>query len=161
MALVDTPSDKVQGIADLFRLSRESFTDTQAVVATFRQRFLGSKIVLVGTNPGTVPVGNAQQRDPRLAAAFVLTSPVTVSHRGDETLVSLDVDGTKYRVLVASNQRDGCVSSPAYAGRHLPERNHFDFAQVDPADDSGNRQTECGGNSPHGFPSIEKECLAT
>jgi len=103
-------------------------------VATLRQRFPTSKIALVGTSSGTVSVGNALQRDPALAEAFVLTSPVTVSHRGGGTLASLDVDGTKYRALVVSNQHDECVSSPAYASKHLAEHNHFDFVQVDSTD---------------------------
>jgi pimeloyl-ACP methyl ester carboxylesterase len=159
VALVDTPSDKAQGVDDLFRLGEESFTDTQAIVATLRQRFPTSKIALVGTSSGTVSVGNALERDPALVDAFVLTSPVTVSHRGGGTLANLDVDGTKYRVLVVSNQHDECVSSPAYAGKHLAGHNHFDFVQVDSTDGSGDKETECGGHSPHGFLGIEKEVL--
>jgi len=159
VALVDTPSDKAQGVDDLFRLGKDSFTDTQAIVATLRQRFPTSKIALVGTSSGTVSVGNALQRDPALAEAFVLTSPVTVSHRGGGTLASLDVDGTKYRVLVVSNQHDECVSSPAYAGKHLAEHNHFDFVQVDSTDGRGDKETECGGHSPHGFLGIEADVL--
>lgn len=159
VALVDTPSDKPQGVDDLFRLTKDSFTDTQAVVATLRQRFPDSKIALVGTSSGTVSVGNALQRNPALADAFVLTSPVTVSRRGGGTLAGLDVDGTKYRVLAISNEHDECPASPAYAGKQLAEHNHFDFVQVDSTEGSGDTLTECGGHSPHGFLGIERAVL--
>lgn len=159
VALVDTPSDKSGGVDDLFRLTQESFTDTQAVVATLRQRFPGSKIALVGTSSGTVSVGNALQRDPTLADAFVLTSPVTVSRRGGDTLAGLAVDGTKYRVLVISNGHDECPAAPAYAGRQLADRNHFDFVQVDSTEGSGKPSAQCGGHSPHGFLGIEPAVL--
>jgi len=159
VALVDTPSDNAQGVDDHFRLSKESFTDTQAVVAALHQRFPNSKIALVGTSAGTVSVGNALERGPALADAFVLTSPVTVSHRGSPNIADLDVDGTKYRVFVVSNQHDACVSSPAYAGKHLAERNHFDFVAVDSTEGGGDKQADCGGHSPHGFLGIEKDVL--
>ncbi|WP_146010205.1 alpha/beta hydrolase [Burkholderia sp. WAC0059] len=159
VALVDTPSNKSGGVDDLFRLTKESFTDTQAVVATLRQRFPGAKIALVGTSSGTVSVGNALQRDPAMADAFVLTSPVTVSRRGGDTLAGLDVDGTKYRVLVVSNQGDECPASPAYAARRLADHNHFGFVQVDSTGGRGNPSTQCGGHSPHGFLGIEPEVL--
>ncbi|QBQ96920.1 hypothetical protein [Paraburkholderia pallida] len=159
VVLVDTPSDHTEGVDDLFRRSKESFADTQAVMATLRQRFPNSKIALVGTSAGTVSVGNALDRDPTLADAFVLTSPVTVSHKGSAAIGDLDVDGTKYRVLVVSNEHDACVSSPAYAGKRLAEHNHFDFVSVDSTDGSGDTSEKCGGHSPHGFLGIEKEVL--
>lgn len=158
-ALVDTPSDKAQGVDDLFRLTKDSFIDMQAIVATLRQRFPTSKIALVGTSSGTVSVGNALERDPALADAFVLTSPVTVSRRGGGTLANLDVDGTKYRVLVVSNKHDECPAAPAYAGKRLAENNHFDFVQVDSTEGRDDTSAQCGGHSPHGFLGIEPEVL--
>lgn len=159
VVLVDTPSDHADGVDDLFRLTKESFADTQAIVATLRQRFPNARIALVGTSSGTVSVGNALQRDPALADAFVLTSPVTFSRRGGGMLAGLDVDGTKHRVLVVSNEHDDCVSSPAYGGKRLAEHNHFSFVQVDSTDGRGEKSTECGGHSPHGFLGIEMEVL--
>ena len=159
VALVDTPSDKAQGVDDLFRLTKDSFTDTQAIVTKLRQLFPNAKIALVGTSSGTVSVGNALQRDSTLADAFVLTSPVTVSRRGGDTLAGLDVDGAKYRVLVISNEHDECPAAPAYAGKRLAEHNHFDFVQVDSTEGRGDTSTQCGGHSPHGFLGIEPEVL--
>lgn len=159
VALVDTPSDHAQGVDGLFRLDKESFKDTQAIVATLRQRFPNAKIALVSTSAGTLSVGNALQRDPSLADAFVLTSPVTVSRRGGGSLANLDVDGTTHRVLVVSNEHDACVSSPAFAGKRLAGHNHFDFVSVDSTEGGGDRETDCGGHSPHGFLGIEKAVL--
>lgn len=159
MVLVDTPSDHAEGVDDLFRRSKASFTDTQAVMATLRQRFPNSKVALVGTSAGTASGNNALDRDPTMADAFVLTSPVTVSHKGSATIADLDVDGTKHRVLVVSNEHDECVSSPAYAGKRLAEHNHFDFVSVDSLDGGGDASQKCGGHSPHGFLGIEMEVL--
>jgi hypothetical protein len=159
VVLVDTPSDKTDGVDDLFRLSSESFVDSKAVVTQVRQRFPNAKIALVGTSSGTVSVGNALQRDATLADAYVLTSPVTVSRREGGTLAGLDADGTKYRVLIVSNQHDECPSSPSYAAKQLADRNHFDFVSVDSDEGSGNKPSECQGHSPHGFLGIEREVL--
>ena len=157
VVLVDTPSDHAQGVDDLFRRSKQSFIDTQAVTAKLRERFPTAKIALVGTSAGTVSVGNALERDPGIAAAFVLTSPVTVAHRGGATISGLDVDGTQHRVLVVSNLHDQCVASPAYAGKRLAEGNHYAFIEVDSTE--GEASSKCGGRSPHGFLGIETNVL--
>ncbi|RKP58621.1 hypothetical protein D7S86_01370 [Pararobbsia silviterrae] len=157
--LVDTPSDYADGVDDTFRRSSASFADTQVVIATLRKRFPSSKIAIVGTSAGTVSVGNALDRDPTLADAFVLTSPVTIARKIGPTIADLDVDGTKYRVLVVSNAGDRCVASPAYAAKQLAERNHFDFISVESSEGGGSKTEECGGHSPHGFLGIEVEVL--
>jgi hypothetical protein len=162
VVLVDTPSDHPNGVDDTFRLSKESFTDTQAIVATLRQRFPNSKLALVATSAGTMSVGNALDRDPTLADAFVLTSPVTVPHKGSPSLTSLDFDSVKsakYRVLTVSNADDGCVSSPAFFGKRFAKRNDFDYVAVESSEGAGDRGEQCGAHSPHGFLGIEKEVL--
>jgi len=159
VVLVDTPSDHSGGIDELFRRGKDSFADTQAIVAKVRERFPNAKIALVGTSAGTVSVGNALQRDPALVDAFVLSSPVTVVRRGGASIADLDVDGSKYRVLVVSNEHDACLASPAYAGKRLAEHNHFDFVSVDSTAGGGDRAADCGGHSPHGFLGIEADVL--
>lgn len=159
VALVDTPSDHAQGVDGLLRLDKESFKDTQVIVATLRQRFPNAQIALVSTSAGTLSAGNALQRDPSLVDAFVLTSPVTVSRRGGGSLADLDMHGTTHRVLVVSNAHDACVSSPAYAGKRLAERNHYDFVSVDSTEGGGSKEADCGGHAPHGFLGIEKTVL--
>lgn len=157
--LVDTPSDYANGIDDGFRLGKDSFSDTEAVVKALRQRFPMSKVALVGTSRGTVSVGNALMRDPGVANAFVLTSPVSIAQRGKAGVSGLDADGTKVRVLVISNQHDACPVASFYGGKRLAERNHFEFVAVDSSDGGGDKQADCGGHSPHGFLGIELQVL--
>jgi pimeloyl-ACP methyl ester carboxylesterase len=157
--LVDTPSDKARGVDGDFRLSAESFTDTQAIVAALRQRFPGSRIALVGTSAGTVSVGNALQRKPGLADAYVLTSPLAVARRGNTGISRLDADGAKYPVLVVSNQSDSCPASLSYAAKDLANRDHFDLVLVDSTRGGGDKNVQCGGRSPHGFLGIEGQVL--
>ncbi|PQV52188.1 hypothetical protein [Paraburkholderia sp. BL21I4N1] len=162
VALVDTPSDHPNGIDDSFRLSKESFTDTQAVVTALRQRFPNSKIALVSTSAGTMSVGNALDRDRTLADAFVLTSPVTVPHKGSPSLASLDFESVKsenHRVLIVSNADDGCVSSPAFSGKRFAKRSDFDYVEVESSEGAGERGEQCGAHSPHGYLGIERQVL--
>jgi predicted esterase len=157
--LIDTPSDKANGVDKYFRSGEESFTDTEAVIAVLRQRYPGSRIALVGTSAGTVSVGNALQRKPVLADAYVLTSPLAVVQRGDTSIARLEADGAKYRVLVVSNEHDSCPLSLSYAAQDLAKRNHFNLVMVDSAQGSGNQKMRCEGRSPHGFLGIEKQVL--
>jgi hypothetical protein len=159
VVLVDTPSDHTQGVDDLFRRSKESFADTQAIVAMVRERFPTSKIALVGTSAGTLSVGNALERNPDIADAFVLTSPVTVARKGGATISDLDVDGATHRVLVVSNRSDQCLSSPSFAGKRLAGSNHYAYVEVDSTQGEGDASARCGGRSPHGFLGIETEVI--
>ncbi|MEA3119713.1 MAG: hypothetical protein QOI13_2983 [Paraburkholderia sp.] len=158
--LIDKPSDNADGVDDSFRPGKDSFTDTATIVRALRQRFPSSKIALVGTSRGTVSVGNAIESILIMAGAFVLTSPVSIARRRNVGLSGMHVDGTKYRVLVVSNQHDACPASPLYGGKRLAERNHFDFIAVDSAEGGGSVQADCGGHSPHGFLGIEDAVLA-
>ncbi len=158
--LADTPSDNAEGVNDSFRLGKDSFTDTEAIVRALRQRFPSSKIALVSTSRGSVSVGNVIERDPEIADAFVLTSPVSIARGRNAGLSGMHVDGTKYRVLVVSNQHDACPASPLYGGQRLAEHNHFDFIAVDSTEGGGSLQADCGGHSPHGFLGIEDRVLA-
>jgi hypothetical protein len=156
--LYDTPSDYAGGVSDKFRLSKDAITDLTVVIGELRKRYPSSKIALIGTSRGTVSVGNAIERVPTVADAFVLTSPVSVARGRGVGLSGLDVDGSKYRVLVISNQHDACPVSPLYGGKRLAERNHFDFIAVD-STEGGGVQADCGGHSPHGFLGIEQQVL--
>ena len=157
--LVDTPSEYPNGIDDGFRLGPDGFRDIDAVIKVLRQRFPSAKIALVGTSRGTVSVGNVLVRGPDLADAFVLTSPVSIAHGGKAGVSGLDVDGTKARVLVVSNRHDACLSAMFYGASRLAERNHFDFIAVESTGGGGDRRSDCGAHSPHGFLGVEDEVL--
>ena len=64
----------------------------------------------------------------------------------------------KARVLVLSNEHDGCSVSPFDAARSRATDNGFDFIAAS-SDESTGRGGECGASSPHGFLGIENKTL--
>ncbi|MFM0210244.1 hypothetical protein PQQ96_22845 [Paraburkholderia sediminicola] len=160
-AIVDAPSDQSSGMNDAFRLSEAHAQDIHVVVAALRQSFPAAKIALVGTSRGTISVGNVLHREPRLADAYVLTSPVTIGTRGESGLSGMHWDVGATPVLVVSNENDGCRVSPFSAARTLAEDNRFQFLAVSSSERGRVRADECGAKSPHGFLGIETQVLST
>ena len=157
--MIDTPSDHADGVEDAFRHTKESLVDIEAAVQAIRQRFPSSRIALVGTSRGTSSVGNVLERNPGLADAFVLTAPVAIARNGRAGIAGLTADGTKLHVLAVSNRNDACPAALFYAAKQLADKNHFSFIAVESTDGGGDRQAECGGQSPHGFLGIEDKVL--
>ncbi len=161
IAIVDAPSDQSSGMNDAFRLSDANVQDLSAVVAVLRQRFPAAKIALVGTSRGTISVGNVLRQQPRLADAYVLTSPVTIASHGEAGLSGLHWDVGTTPVLVVSNENDGCRVSPFNAAKTLAEDNRWPFVAVSSNERGGPRANECGAKSPHGYLGIETDVLTT
>lgn len=155
-ALFDTPSDHSDGMADQFRLSNAAVEDVAAAVTALRQRYPGAKVALLGTSRGTITVGNVLKRNPALADAYILSSPVTQARRQQDGLSGMSWPGNKARVLVVSNEHDGCGVSPFGAARALADSNGFSFLPVSSENAKGNA---CGGNAPHGYLGIETQVL--
>lgn len=158
-AIFDAPSDNADGMRDDFRLGADASTDVAQVVAELRRRYPGARIALVGTSRGTITVGNLIKRRPDLADAFVMTSPVTQESRGQPGLSGMAWDGNKARVLVVSNEHDGCQVSPFDSARQLAAKNGFDFIAVASSQGGGDRKSDCKAQSPHGFLGIEQTVL--
>ncbi|GAA4322152.1 hypothetical protein GCM10023144_01900 [Pigmentiphaga soli] len=157
-ALFDAPADHAAGMPDTFRLSDAARQDVAAAVALLRARYPAARIALMGTSRGTVTVGNVLARDPALADAYVMTSPVTVATRSQPGLSGMHWRGGLAQVLVLANENDGCSVSPFAAARGMARRNGFDFRAVSSARSDGK---ECGGGAPHGFAGIEPQVLDT
>ncbi|MCS0584576.1 lysophospholipase [Massilia pinisoli] len=157
--MIDTPSDYANGIEDRFRHTKDSLRDVEAAVEALRKRFPSSRIALVGTSRGTSSVGNVLERNPGLADAFVLTSPVSIARKDRAGVSGLTADGTKLRVLVLSNRNDACPAAMFYGAKQLADKNRFNFIAVESTDGGGDRQAECSGHSPHGFLGIEDKVL--
>ena len=158
-AIFDAPSDNAGGMPDVFRLGADAGTDVGAAVSALRRRYPGARVALVGTSRGTITVGNVLKRDPELADAYVLTSPVTQASRGQAGLSGLAWKGNKARVLVLSNDNDGCQVSPPGAAKQLAADNGFDFIAVSSSMGGGDRKSDCKAQSPHGFLGIETTVL--
>ena len=158
-AIFDAPSDNAGGMPDVFRLGADTVTDVGGAVSELRKRYPGAKVALLGTSRGTITVGNALKRQPGLADAFVLTSPVTQANHGQAGLSGLSWKGNKARVLVLSNEHDGCQVSPPDAAKRMAEENGFDFITVSSSMGDGDRKSDCKSQSPHGFLGIETTVL--
>jgi hypothetical protein len=160
-AIFDAPSDNAHGMQDVFRLSADADTDVVATVSELRKRYPVAKVALIGTSRGTITVGNVLKRHPELADAFVMTSPVTQANKGQTGLSGLAWKGNKARVLVLSNENDGCQVSPPSAAKQVAESNGFDFISVSSSIGGGDRKSDCKSQSPHGFLGIETKVLAS
>ncbi|WP_419689945.1 alpha/beta hydrolase family protein [Burkholderia theae] len=156
----DAPSDQADGMDDEFRLSAAASQDVAAVVVELKKRYPSSRIALVGTSRGTITVGNVLLRNPDLADAFVLTSPVSIAVHGKPGLSGVTWHQSMARVLVLSNEHDVCVASPFWAAKRMATDNHFDFVAVSSTSGGGDKHSECGGQAPHGYLGIETKVLA-
>lgn len=158
--LTDAPSDMQRdGMNDYWRRSKDTLVDQRAIIAQVRQRFPNSKIVLVSTSRGTVTVGNVLEHAPELADAYVLTSPesVAIRHPG---IADLDVpEQYRSKVLIVSNRHDVCPVAHYAGGERLASRNNVAFITEESDEGGGDRQSDCGGHSPHGFLGIEGDTL--
>lgn len=157
-AIVDAPSNQPDGMRDTFRLSEEHAQDIRAVVSEVTTRYSDSKIALVGTSRGTVSVGGLLKRDPTLAAAYVLTSPIT-SPSGDDMpgMVGMEWPPTERPVLVVSNKNDKCCVSLCPGAYQLAKRNGWRFLKKE--SDRVESKRPCQARTPHGFLGIEQEVI--
>ncbi|AFQ49463.1 alpha/beta hydrolase family protein [Burkholderia cepacia] len=158
--LTDAPSDmQMRGMDDYYRRSKDALADQRAIVAQVRQHFPNSKIALVSTSRGTVTVGNVLEHAPELADGYVLTSPesVAIKHPG---ISDLDVpEQYRSKVLIVSNKNDVCPVANYAGGQRLASRNKVAFVTEESDEGGGDRQSDCGGHSPHGFLGIESNTL--
>lgn len=160
VVLVDAPSDRqYSGMDDYYRRGKDALADQKFIIEQVRKRFPRSKIALISTSRGTVTVGNVIQHAPELADLYVLTSPESVATRRPG-IADLDVPPARQgSALVVSNRHDACEVSIYVGGERLAARNHLAFITEDSRQGGGDRRTDCGGHSPHGFLGIETKTL--
>jgi alpha/beta superfamily hydrolase len=156
--IFDSPSDHPGGMDDLFRLGDEHAGDVKAVVAALRQRYPNAKVALVGTSRGTISVGNLLKRQPGLADAFVLTSPVTRGKPPQTGLSRMSWSAADVPVLVVANEHDACAVSPFDSARSMAQDNKFQFIAVS-SDNRAPQAMACQARTPHGFLGIEENVL--
>lgn len=158
--MVDTPSDYADGADDSYRASKDALKDTEAIVAEVRKRFPEAKVALFSTSRGTISVANFVNREPALADAFILTSPVSVMsrHVGGRAKISID-HSDQYRVLYVANKGDVCRATPYDGSRALAESGNFPFVAEESHEGGGDPHSDCGGHAPHGYLGIESKVM--
>ena len=158
--LTDAPSDlQNRGMDDYYRRSDDALTDQKFIIEQVRKRFPNSKIALVSTSRGTVTVGNVLQHAPELADLYVLTSPESVATRHPGISDLKVPEGYTNRVLIVSNKHDVCPVANYAGGKYLASRNNVTFISEESNEGGGDKQSDCGGHSPHGFLGIETDVL--
>ncbi|WP_105132456.1 hypothetical protein [Burkholderia sp. BE12] len=158
--LTDAPSDmQGDGMNDYWRRSKDTLVDQRAIIAQVRQSFPNSKIVLVSTSRAAVTVGNVLEHAPELADGYVLISPESVAIK-HPSISDLDVPEQYHnKVLIVSNKNDVCPVAHYAGGKRLALRNDVAFISEESNEGGGDRQSDCGGHSPHGFLGIESDTL--
>ncbi|CAJ7338981.1 Uncharacterised protein [Burkholderia pseudomallei] len=158
--MVDTPSDYADGADDSYRQSKDALKDTEAIVSEVHKRFPGAKVALFSTSRGTISVANFVNREPGLADAFILTSPVSGMSRkvGGRAKISVD-HAEQHRVLYVGNKGDVCRATPYYGSKELADGGNFSFITEESHEGGGDPHSDCGGHSPHGYLGIESQVM--
>lgn len=159
--MVDTPSDYADGADDSYRQSKDALKDTEVIVAEVHKRFPGAKVALLSTSRGTISVANFVNREPGLADAYILTSPISViSRKGGGGLAKISIDhADQYRVVYVGNKGDACRVTPYYGSKELAQGGNFSFITEESHEGGGDPGSDCGGHAPHGYLGIESQTM--
>ncbi|MBF0558307.1 MAG: hypothetical protein HQL08_05965 [Nitrospirae bacterium] len=108
VAVIDTPSDRSQGMDDTFRTSKDHLQDIMKAVEYLSAKGCTS-IYLVGTSRGTISVAylGAELKHDGIKG-IVLTSTMKYS----KFLRWLSIEKISYPVLIVHNSDDECKSTP-------------------------------------------------
>jgi hypothetical protein len=114
VALLDAPSDQQRlGMRDAFRMGADHATDVAAVVRDLRQRFPGTRVVLIGTSRGTISAAYLARNLTEPVDAVVLTSTVFLGGKNwGYALSGFDYRTIKTPLLLVHHQNDGCNYCP-------------------------------------------------
>ncbi len=111
--LLDTPSDRPDGIGNSFRQGRKHAQDVAAAIAWLQQQ-TGKPVWLVGTSMGTISAAANAIRLHKQIAGLVITSSISAPGRvaPDAGLAALDLSAIDVPVLVMDDTLDACRVSP-------------------------------------------------
>lgn len=164
VAVIDTPSDRPQGMDDAFRMGKAHVEDATKVLEALETRN-GAPIYLAGTSRGTLSAAfvAASLRDPRVKG-LVLTASLGDGGRGRNriaTVYDAPLKRITVPVLVVHHQKDGCWASPFGAARELPAAlsasAKVDFVEVTGGDPP--RSKPCEALAAHGYLGREHEVV--
>lgn len=123
VAIIDVPSDlQASGLSDGMRMSSEHVGDVGKVVSDLRQRFPGTKIMLVGTSRATLSVAYVARAMGSLIDGVVETSTLFAGNARTTSLGGFDWDSIKVPLLFVHHESDSCWACPYSAAKRLAER---------------------------------------
>ncbi len=154
-AVMDTPSDRPQGMDDWFRLGDKHAGDTAAVVAELKKRFDNTPVFLVGTSRGTISAAATGRALGDGIAGVILTSTLFLAARSGPGLSGFDFTTIKSPVLFVHNIDNGCRFTPYSSAKALAER--FPLITVHGGDPP--RSDACEALSYHGYLGKERETV--
>ena len=168
VAVVDTPSDRPEGMSAVFRMSDAHADDIDAVAAYLKKQ-AAVPVWLVGTSMGTFSAagGAIAAKD---IDGLVLTSTIThsasawaIAKSHADGVASMALAKVAGPTLIVSHRKDACeISPPAGAPKH--QGRLVNAAKVEVAVlDGGDRPQSgpCEPKSAHGFFGIEAKAVDT
>jgi dienelactone hydrolase len=159
-AVPDVPSDQSSGYVGNFRSSPEHATDVLAVVGWVKSHW-SVPVWLVSTSRGTISAANAAARATTITPdGLVLTSCVTASPGGQDSLANVDLTAIHVPTLAVDHQKDACAASP-YSGAvtMTNQRGWPLITEMGGTDNCTNSTCECGATSYHGFNGLDGEVV--
>jgi hypothetical protein len=156
----DSPSDHEGGLEGDFRSSPEHAEDMRALIAWLDVRY-HLPVWMIATSRGTISAANAGARlgtsGPR---GLVLTSPLTVSEKGKDSLEHVDLAKVTIPVEVISHAEDGCGGSPYSSASAMAKARGWRLVTEQGGSESCNDPAcKCGPSSHHGFDGLDGEVV--
>ena len=164
VAVIDTPSDKAQGMDDPFRMGKAHLEDVTKVLQALEAK-TPAPIYLAGTSRGTLSAAAIATaiKDPPVKG-LVLTTSLGDGGRGRNraaTVFDVPLKRITVPVLVVHHQQDACPGSPFAAAKGLPVAlsgsAKVDFVAVTGGDPP--RSEPCETFAAHGYLGREREVV--
>ncbi len=147
-AVMDSPSDRPQGMDDWFRLGDKHAADIRRVTEDLTRRFPGTPVFLVGTSRGTVSAAATGRALGETVAGVVLTSTLFIGGgRAGPGLSGFDFKTIRAPLLFVHHADDECRFTPYGDAKNLAAQ--FPLITVHGGDPA--RSGPCEPFSAHGY----------
>ena len=159
-AVPDVPSDQPNGLEGDFRSSKDHAEDMRALIAWLDGKY-HVPVWMVATSRGTISAANAAAR---LGGSgphgIVLTSPVTVSENGKDSLAHVDLATIQAPCQVVSHAEDGCPASPHDGAKAMADEHNWSFiSEKGGSEHCSDAKCRCGPASHHGFEGLDGKVI--
>jgi len=161
-AVPDAPSDQPNGLDGDFRSSEAHAEDMRALIVWLDANY-HVPVWMVSTSRGTISAANAAARlGAQGPKGIVLTSPVTVSEKGKDSLERVDLTKITVPCDVISHADDGCPASPHDGAKAMGKAHDWPFSTPRGGSEScTDTKCRCGPASHHGFEGLDGEVMPT